>query len=191
MSKKKLNVLVIRGYYSKGNSLEYLNINNIEVKVTTVALGRPVLVKRKLQKIINKYKVCEHNRYDLIYAISMSSCISSLVDEKVHKKLHLITPFFLHYKTISVLARFKIRKMLGAYLLLLLNGKLGDFHKDVRVTLAEKDKIVDNKFFACKWSNVNWIKGIDHHLPKEVFEDILVRDINNLINLNQLNLLSS
>lgn len=79
-----------------------------------------------------------------------------------------------------VLGKIKIRKMLGAYLLLLFNGKLGKFHEAIKVTLAENDNVVDNKFFESTWGNVNLIKGIDHTLTKEVVEDIIRKDIENL-----------
>ncbi|APC91324.1 MULTISPECIES: hypothetical protein [Francisella] len=179
MNKDRLNILVIRGYYSKGDSVENVDVDGIKVKVTTVALGRPIFVRRKLKRIINKYKVSAGN-YDLIYAVSMSAGISSLIDEELYEKLHLITPFFIHHKTMRVLSKVKFRKMLGAYFLLLMNGKLGKFHEAIRVTLAENDQIVDNKFFESKWSNVSCIKNIDHTLTKEIVEDIIRKDISNL-----------
>ncbi|AFJ43976.1 hypothetical protein [Francisella orientalis] len=179
MNKDKLNILVIKGYYSKGDSVEHIDIDGIKAKITTVALGRPVFVKRKLKRIINKYKVGADN-YDLIYAISMSAGISSLIDEALYQRLHLITPFFIHHKTMRVLGKIRIRKMLGAYLLLLFNGKLGKFHEAIKVTLAENDNVVDNKFFESTWGNVNLIKGIDHTLTKEVVEYIIRKDIENL-----------
>ncbi|AVC43990.1 hypothetical protein B4919_03945 [Francisella tularensis subsp. novicida] len=179
MNKDRLNILVIRGYYSKGDSVEHVDVDGIKVKVTTVALGRPVFVRRKLKRIIDKYKVSADN-YDLIYAISMSAGISSLIDEELYHKLHLITPFFIHHKTMRVLSKVKVRKMLGAYLLLLFNGKLGKFHEAIRVTLAENDQIVDNKFFESKWGNVGCIKNIDHTLTKEIVEEIIRKDIDNL-----------
>lgn len=83
MNKDRLNILVIRGYYSKGDSVEHIDVDGIKVKVTTVALGRPVFVRRKLKRIIDKYKVSADN-YDLIYAISMSTGISSLIDEALY-----------------------------------------------------------------------------------------------------------
>lgn len=46
MNKDRLNILVIRGYYSKGDSVEHIDVDGIKVKVTTVALGRPVFVRR-------------------------------------------------------------------------------------------------------------------------------------------------
>lgn len=69
-------------------------------------------------------------------------------------------------------------KMLGAYFLLLMSGKLGKFHEAIRVTLAENDQIVDNKFFESK-GNVSCIKNIGHTLTKEIVE-IIRKDIDNL-----------
>ncbi|MFV9924524.1 MAG: hypothetical protein AB8U93_01950 [Francisella endosymbiont of Hyalomma scupense] len=178
MNKDRLNILIIRGYYSKSDSIEHVDVDGIKVKVTTVALGRPIFVRRKLKRIINKYKISADN-YDLIYAISMSAGISSLIDEALYQKLHLITPFFIHHKTMRVLGKVKIRKMLGAYFLLLMNGKLGKFHEAIRVTLAENDQIVDNNFFESK-GNVSYIKNIDHTLTKEIVEEIIHKDIDNL-----------
>ncbi|MED7818642.1 MULTISPECIES: hypothetical protein [unclassified Francisella] len=174
--KDTLNIIIIRGYYSKGDSVEHVNVDGIKVKVTTVALGRPVFVKRKLKRIINKYQISSEN-YDLIYAISMSAGISSLIDEELYKKLHLITPFFIHHKTMLVLRKVRLRKMLGAYFLLLMNGKLGKFNKDIRVTLTENDDIVDNKFFESTWGNVNLVRDLDHTLTHEVVEEIIRKDI--------------
>ena len=179
MNKDRLNILIIRGYYSKSDSVEHVDVDGIKVKVTTVALGRPVFVRRKLKRIIHKYKISADN-YDLIYAISMSAGISSLIDEALYQKLHLITPFFIHHKTMRVLGKVKIRKMLGSYFLLLMNGKLGKFHEAIRVTLAENDQIVDNKFFESKWGNVDCIKNINHTLTKEIVEEIIRKDIDNL-----------
>lgn len=174
-----ISILVIRGYYSVGDSVEHVDINGTKVKVTTVALGRPVFVKRKLKRIISKYNINSEN-YDLIYALSMSAGISSIIDETLYEKLHLITPFFIHHKTMRVLRKVKLRKMLGAYFLLLVNGRLGKFHKKIKVTLAEKDTIVDNKFFESKWGDVGLIENIDHTLNEEVLEKIFRKDIENL-----------
>ncbi|AJC48826.1 hypothetical protein IB642_06825 [Allofrancisella guangzhouensis] len=174
-----MNVLVIRGYYSKGDSVEHCEINGLKVKITTVALGSPIFVRRKLNKIINKYQVNAQN-YDLIYAISMSAGISSLLDKKLYCKLHLVTPFFIHYKTMLVLRKVKFRKFLGAYLLLLLNGSLGKLNKAIRITLAENDDIVDNKFFQRTFDKYNIIKGSGHTLSDEVIHDIIKKDIENI-----------
>ncbi|QIW10466.1 hypothetical protein [Francisella sp. LA112445] len=175
-TKETLNIIIIRGYYSKGDSVVHTDFDGIKVKVTTVALGRPVFVKRKLKRIIDKYKISSEN-YDLIYAISMSAGISSLIDEELYKKLHLITPFFIHHKTMRVLRKVRLRKMLGAYFLLLMNGKLGKFNQNIKVTLTENDTIVDNKFFESAWGEVNLIKDLDHTLNDEVIEEILKKDI--------------
>ncbi|ASG69012.1 hypothetical protein CDV26_05240 [Francisella halioticida] len=171
-----LNIIIIRGYYSKGDSVVHVDVNGIKVKVTTVALGRPVFVKRKLKRIINKYKISCKN-YDLVYAISMSAGISSLIDEELYEKLHLITPFFIHHKTMRVLRKARLKKMLGAYFLLLMNGNLGKFNENIRVTLTENDTIVDNKFFESTWGKVNLIKNLDHTLNDEVIEEIIKKDI--------------
>ncbi|AIT10264.1 hypothetical protein LO80_02700 [Candidatus Francisella endociliophora] len=176
-----LNIIIIRGYYSKGDSVECVNVDGVKVKVTTVALGRPVFVKRKLKRIIHKYNI-NSGKYDLIYAISMSAGISSLIDEALYEKLHLITPFFIHHKTMRVLRKVRLRKMLGAYFLLLMNGKLGKFNEAIRVTLAEHDNIVDNGFFESTWGSVELLEGIDHTLSKEVVEDVIRKDILNLRN---------
>ncbi|WP_150466434.1 hypothetical protein [Francisella sp. SYW-9] len=174
--KDTLNVIIIRGYFSKGDSVVHTVVDGKKVKVTTVALGRPVFVKRKLKRIIDKYKINREN-YDLIYAISMSAGISSLIDEELYKKLHLITPFFIHHKTMRVLRKVRLRKMLGAYFLLFMNGKLGKFNENIKVTLTENDTIVDNKFFESTWGKTNLIKDLDHTLNDEVIEEILKKDI--------------
>lgn len=174
-----LNIIIIRGYYSKGDSVECIEIDGIKVKITTVALGRPVFVKRKLKRIINKYEINSDN-YDLIYAISMSAGISSLIDEALCERLHLITPFFIHHKSMRVLRKVKLRKMLGAYFLLVMNGKLGRFHEAIRVTLAENDTIVDNKFFESRWGCTEMLKGIDHTLNAEIIEGVIKKDIDRL-----------
>ncbi|QIV94697.1 hypothetical protein [Allofrancisella frigidaquae] len=171
-----MNVLVLRGYYSKGDSVESFEINGLKVKVTTVALGRPIFVRRKLKKIINKYQVNAQN-YDLIYAISMSAGISSLLDKTLYDRLHLVTPFFINYKTMFILRKVKIRKFLGAYLLLLLNGSLGKLDKAIRITLAENDDIVDNKFFENAFNKPNIIKGLGHTLSNEIINEIIKKDI--------------
>ena len=174
-----MNVLVLRGYYSKDGGVSYIDFNGLKIKVTTVALGQPVFVKRRLKKIIHKYQINNQN-YDLIYAISMSAGISSLVDEKLYKKLHLITPFFIHHKTMLILRKFKLRKFLGAYFLLLVNGRLGKFDKSIKVTLAEHDNIADNNFFQNTWDDVNLIKDFDHYITAEVVENIIKKDIKEL-----------
>lgn len=177
-NQRVLNILIIRGYYSKGDSIEHIEtIEGLKIKIVTAALGRPVFVKRKLKRIIQKYKVNAQN-YDLIYAISMSAGISSLIDQELYKKLHLITPFFIHHRTMRVLRKVKIRKLVGAYFLLLMNGRLGKFDKNIKVTLAENDSIVDNEFFQSIWGdNINLIKDIDHTLDKEIIDEIIKKDI--------------
>lgn len=85
-----MKVLVIRGYDSHEHFEEIIHLENKKIEVTIVPIGKPILLKKKLKKIISEY---DFECYDKIYLISMASCMTSLIDQKHIPKVSLITPF--------------------------------------------------------------------------------------------------
>lgn len=169
-----MNILVFRGYTSSEYSKEVINIGDESVNVTMVPIGEPRLVRKKFKQLLSKYNLDD---YDYIYLVSMSSCMTSIIDKKYFNKLCLITPFYLHLKPIRQLLRVNFKDFLGCHILILLNGRMGVFDKDIRVILAELDEVTDNNFFQEKFEKVEVIKGINHSLEELGVLNIVKNDI--------------
>ncbi len=175
-----MKILVIRGYKSENFFEHTLDLNGTKAHLTIEPIGEPVLVKKKLLSILAKYNLDE---FDHIYTVSMSSCMTSLIDAKYFDKLCMVTPFYLYNRPVFKLlkSRSKFKDFLGCQLLMLLNGRMGSFDDRIRLILAEKDNVTDNRFFKKKFSNLKELSDLDHYLGEEgalkVIEDDLLSRI--------------
>ena len=170
-----MKVLVIRGYDSHEHFEEIVEVNGQTVNVTIVPMGKPVLLKKSLKKIIAEY---DFDNYDKIYLISMASCLTSIVDDRHIPKISLITPFYLFSKPVCKLLKSKIKDFFGCYILMLFNGRMGLFDNRLKLILTELDDITDNKYFQKKFTNTKMIKGLNHNLGEhgalKIIQDDLV-----------------
>ena len=173
-----MKILIIRGYNSFAFIKQVINVNNNDIEITNVPIGKPVRLKNKLQSIISCYNFDD---YDQIYLVSMSSCIASLVDEKYFEKICMITPFFLYTRPVCILLKSTPRDFFGCHILMAINGKMGKFDSRIRVKLAEFDNITDNKYFSKKFSNIEMIYGVDHYLGENGALELVKKDIAKLL----------
>lgn len=169
-----MNILVIRGYSSENSFKQTIDINNKKIDLTVVHIGKPILVRKRLKQILS-----EHNfdNYDYIYVVSMSSCITSIIEERHFSKLCMITPFFLHSRSVRILLKSTPKDFFGCHILMLLNGFMGKFDPRIRVMLAELDNITDNKYFEKGFENIQIIKGLGHCLGEDGLLNIIREDL--------------
>jgi len=154
-----MKILMLRGYDSHEYFDEIIEVNDIKASITIVPIGKPVFIKKKLLSIINKYNFDD---YTAIYVISMSSCITSLVDERHIPKICMITPFYLYTRSVSNLLFTKPKDFFGCYILIMLNGRMGRFDNRLRIILAELDTVTYNRFYKKKFNNINIVNGVNH-----------------------------
>ena len=173
-----MKVLVIRGYNSCVSMEDDIEINGRNVNVIMEPIGKPVKLKRKLVSILAKHNPED---YDQIYLVSMSSCMTSLIDEKYLDKVCMITPFYLYTRSVCQLLKSAPKDFFGCHILMLLNGRMGAFDKRIRLKLAELDNITDNKYFMKHFENIEVIKGVDHYLGEIGVLDIVKNDISKQI----------
>lgn len=169
-----MNILVFRGYTSSQHSKQIVNINDKDITVTMVPIGKPILVRKKFNKLLSNYNL---DNYDHIYLVSMSSCMTSLIDKKFLKKVCLITPFYLYTKPVCKLFKSALKDFFGCHILMALSGRMGVFDSDIRIKLAEFDKTTDNIFFEKKFSQIEIINGVDHYLGELGILDIIKKDL--------------
>ncbi len=173
-----MKVLIIRGYDSSTNMDESIEVAGKSINITMLPIGKPVLLKKKLKSVLAKYNPAD---YDYIYLVSMSSCITSILDDKLLSKVCLITPFYLRTKPIFQLLKATPKDFFGCYILMFFSGKMGKFDQRIRVKLAELDNITDNNFFQQKFKNIEIIKGVCHFLGEYGVLDIVKKDIEKFI----------
>ena len=173
-----MKVLVIRGYDSYEYFEETIDIKGEMINVTIVPIGKPVLLKKRLQKIAEGY---DFDNYDRIYLISMASCLTSMVDDKHISKIVLITPFYLYAKPVCQLLKSKLKDFFGCYILIACNGRMGLFDNRLKIILTEFDDITDNKYFQKKFTNTTMIKGLNHNLGENGALKIIQKDLSGSI----------
>ena len=178
-----MKILVIRGYDSHEYFEETFEVNGQAVNVTIVPMGKPVLLKKRLKKIITEYDV---NNYDKIYLISMASCLTSIVDDRHISKITLITPFFLYSRPIYHLLKSKFKDFFGCYILIAFSGRMGLFDNRLKLILTELDDVTDNKYFQKKFTNIKMIKGLTHNLGEHGALKIIQNDLSEDITLGHL-----
>ncbi|QLE78533.1 hypothetical protein FLM55_01760 [Francisella sp. Scap27] len=157
---------------------ETIEIYGKAVNITMEPIGKPVNLRKKFKNILSKYHLAD---YDQIYLVSMSSCMTSIIDKKYFDRVCLITPFYLYTKPVCKLLKAAPKDFFGCHILILLNGRMGTFDKRIRLKLAELDNITDNKYFMKHFENIEVIKGVDHYLGEMGVLDIVKSDISKQI----------
>ena len=181
-----MRVLIIRGYDSSASLEETIEVAGKNIKITMVPIGKPILLRKKLKSVLVKYNPAN---YDYIYLVSMSSCITSILDDKYLGKVCIITPFYLYTKPICQLLKSTPKDFFGCHILMLLSGRMGKFDQRIRVKLAELDDITDNDFFQKKFKNIEITKGVNHYLGEYGVLDIVKKDLEEYV--IKLNLVSN
>lgn len=173
-----MNILIVRGYDSSFSMKETIDIYGKAVNITMEPIGKPVNIRKKFKDILSKHHLSD---YDQIYLVSMSSCMTSVIDKKYFDKLCLITPFYLYPKPVCKLLKSSLKDFFGCYVLMLLNGRMGAFDNRIRIKLAELDDVTDNKYFTKHFKNIEVIKGVSHYLGEMGVLDIVKSDISKQI----------
>ena len=117
------------------------------------------------------------DNYDRVYLISMSSCLTSLVEDRHLAKISLITPFYLYTKPICQLLKSSIIDFFGCHILMAFSGRMGLFDQRLKIILTEIDNITDNKYFYKRFKNVKTIKGLEHSLEEYGALKIIKNDL--------------
>ena len=172
-----MKILIIRGYDSHEYFEETIEVRGQTANVTIVPIGKPLLLKKRLKKIVSQY---DFDDYDKIYLISIASCLTSIIDDKYIPKIALITPFFLYSRPICQLLKSTPKDFFGCHILMAFNGRMGLFDKRLKVILTELDNITDNKYFQKKFTNIKMIKGLGHCLGENGALKIIQNELNEL-----------
>ena len=131
-----MNILIIRGYDSSFSMKETIEIYGKAVNITMEPIGKPVNLRKKFKNILSKYHLAD---YDQIYLVSMSSCMTSIIDKKYFDR---VADAAGSANEIYILGPGEIRKRFGKHL---------TEHTDlVMKVLANKalDSVTENQMWA-------------------------------------------